>query len=125
VSTAWARSSLGRQEQPQAGKRFTSRQSLVFRPLVPQLPKLERRDVLVADTPREYSLASPAGTAAGIVLCLHGRGTWPDWQAWISGMDRLARDEDAVVVFPRGSVPTDRRGCSWDHEADLLYLTAR
>ncbi len=80
--------------------------------------------MLVDGGPRAYFLAVPAGTPTGIVVCLHGRGTWPAWQAWLSGMDRLARDEGAVVVFPQGSVQIDRRGFTWDQEADLPYLLA-
>jgi polyhydroxybutyrate depolymerase len=55
-------------------------------------------------------------------VCLHGRGTTPRWQAWISGLDRLAASRGALAVFPQGSIVWDKRGYAWDSETDVSYL---
>lgn len=91
---------------------------------MPGLPELERRTVGVDGDRRPWFVAVPAGAPSAVVLCLHGRGTDPAWQARLSGMDRLAADRGAVVVFPQGSWQVDRRGYSWDPQADLPYLDA-
>jgi polyhydroxybutyrate depolymerase len=64
----------------------------------------------------------PAGPPTGIVLSLHGSRSRPDQQARLSGMDRLAASEGALVVFPRGGVVMGR-GWAWDHDADLPFLS--
>jgi len=74
---------------------------------------------MIAGTGRAYFLSIPAGTAAEAILCLHGRGTSPSWQALLSGMDRLAKDRGAPIVFPRGSVSVHRHGYTWDLDADI------
>jgi polyhydroxybutyrate depolymerase len=83
----------------------------------------ERRSIDIDGRPREYLISRPPGGATGIVLSLHGRGSTATMQASFSGMDRLARTEGAVVVFPQGSVVIDRRGYMWDGSTDLPYLT--
>jgi poly(3-hydroxybutyrate) depolymerase len=112
---------MARKVAPPAEKRHSLRRSIVAS--VP-LPELERGQVVVGGTARDYFFAPPTSTPAAVVLCLHGRGTWPNWQAWYSGMERLARDEDVLVVFPARSFSIDRRGYSWDDHADLPYLVA-
>ena len=84
--------------------------------------ELERRTIEVAGGRRGYLFCRPPGEPTGIVLSLHGRGGTARMQASLSGMDRLAVDHGAVVLFPQGSVTIDRRGYTWDRDVDVDYL---
>jgi len=84
--------------------------------------ELERRTVEVSGGRRGYLLCQPPGEPTGIVLSLHGRGATARMQAAFSGMDRLAADHGAIVLFPQGSVAIDRRGYTWDRDVDVDYL---
>jgi polyhydroxybutyrate depolymerase len=77
--------------------------------------------VTVAGAEHPYLLAAPEGAAVGLVVCLHGRGVTPQWQADLCRMDRLAA-QGAVVAFPRGSIMNSRNGYSWDPEADVATI---
>ena len=87
-------------------------------------PVLERREVSVRGIGRPYFVAAPGGAPSAIVLGLHGRGTRPEWLAWLSDLDRLAGSDDVLAVFPQGSVVVDRQGFTWDEASDLPYLKA-
>jgi len=84
--------------------------------------ELERRTIDVAGGRRGYLIRRPPGDPTGIVLSLHGRGATAGMQASFSGMDRLATGRGAVVLFPQGAVPIDRRGYTWDAGVDVDYL---
>ena len=83
---------------------------------------LSARSLTVDGVGRRVLLVEPDGRPTGIVLSLHGSRSSPEEQVRLSGMDRLAVTEGAVVAFPQGGAPLGR-GWAWDHEVDLEFLS--
>jgi polyhydroxybutyrate depolymerase len=81
------------------------------------------RSIRVAGAARSYLLAEPEGTAAGLVLSLHGSRSSADRQALLTGLAGLADTAGVVVAFPEAA----RRlgaGYEWDLDGDLEFLAA-
>lgn len=85
--------------------------------------KRSARSIRVAGAARNYLLAEPEGTAAGLVLSLHGSRSTPDRQALLSGLADLTDSVGAVVAFPQASLRLGA-GYQWDLEGDLEFLAA-
>lgn len=83
---------------------------------------LSARSLLVDGVPRRVLLVEPEERPTAIVLSLHGSRSGPEEQVRLSGMDRLAGMDGAVVAFPQGSARLGR-GWAWDHEGDLPFLS--
>ncbi len=88
-----------------------------------------RRDVTFGGDDRFYDVHVPAsyrpGTAVPLVMVLHGGGGSPSAVRGITGMDRVADQNNFIVIYPAG---TGERGrdtrLSWNILRSETYATA-